>query len=170
MERNHTQDIRFMNVDSFGPLEEVNCAICGCNQTKLVTVQEWFGEIFHIVQCISCKRIFTNPRPTKEWREKFYDPQYNPAMKKEKRDFIYLETPDRLSAYRRVLKYLKDEIHSGTKLLDGGCAAGQFVQLAIEEGFDASGFDCSPGAIAYAHEHFGLELILAEVEKYPSLG
>jgi len=167
MECNRTNDIRFMDVDSFGPLEEVNCAICGSERTKHITVQDWFGERFHIVRCIRCKLMFTNPRPTKGWRERFYDPRYNPAMKTVKRDFFYLETPGRLSAYKRLLKFLKDEIHTGTKLLDGGCAAGQFVQLAIEEGFDASGFDCSPGVIAYAREHFDLELILAEAENIP---
>ncbi|MHA2283341.1 MAG: class I SAM-dependent methyltransferase [Promethearchaeota archaeon] len=167
MARNSTKDPRFMDVDSFGPLEEVNCAICGCDRTKLVTVQDWFGERFHVVRCIRCKLMFTNPRPTPEWRERFYDPRHNPAMEQEKRDFIYLGTPDRLSAYRRILKFLKDEIRTSTKLLDVGCAAGQFVQLAIEEGFDATGVDRSPGAIAYAYEHFGLELILAEAENIP---
>ncbi|MHA2283335.1 MAG: methyltransferase domain-containing protein [Promethearchaeota archaeon] len=156
-----------MDVDSFGPLEEVNCAICGCDRSKLVTVQNWFGERFHIVRCIRCKLMFTNPRPTPEWRERYYDPRYNPVMKMLNRDFIHLETPGRLSAYKRLLKFLKDEHHTGTKLLDGGCAAGQFVKMAMAEGFDATGVECSPGAIAHAYEHFGLELIQAKIENIP---
>ena len=93
MESNHIIDIRFMSVDSFGPLEEVNCAVCGSERKKHVTSQKWFGERFHIVRCAHCGLMFTNPRPTKEWKERFFDPRYNPALKLVKRDFFYIEKP-----------------------------------------------------------------------------
>ncbi len=95
-------DIRFMDVESFGPLEEVNCAICGSDQTTLVTIQDWFGESFHVVRCVRSKLMFTNPRPIPEWRERYYDPRYNPLMNHLERDFIHLETPGRLAAYKRL--------------------------------------------------------------------
>ena len=157
----------YMDVESFGPLEKVDCAICGPEKVDIVVSQNWFGERFHVVQCVRCKLMFTNPRPTPVWRENYNDPRRNPLMKWLERDFIHLENKGRVSAYRRLLEFFKSDIAHGIKLLDGGCAAGQFVKMARDAGFDATGVDQSPGALAYASEHFGLDLIRGDIEKIP---
>jgi 2-polyprenyl-3-methyl-5-hydroxy-6-metoxy-1,4-benzoquinol methylase len=163
----NSADIYFMNIDSLGPLEQVPCAICGSCQTKLVAVQRWFASEFHVVRCKKCKLIFTSPRPTQIWRERFYDARRNPYMLEVKRDYIYKPTPEKVRTYRTLLRFIKDLVGPGKRLLDGGCATGEFVRTALEEGFDADGLECSPGAVAYAKEHFGLELIQGKVEKAP---
>ena len=157
----------YVDIESFGPLEKVDCALCESNEFSVVTRQKWFGEDFSIVRCNNCHLIYTNPRPTHQWRERFYDPKYNPAMHDADRDFLYLPQQTRLPAYRRLIDFIKDDLGVAGKVLDGGCAAGQFVKMLSDAGFDASGFERSPEAIAYGEERFGLKLILAEVDSIP---
>lgn len=164
---NKDEDIHFMNIDSLGPLEKIGCALCGTYDTSVIAIQQWFGEQFHIVRCKKCKLMYTNPRPTRTWRERFYDVRYNPYMREVGRDFIYKITPERILAYRVLLTFIKNQVGSGLKLLDCGCATGGFVKVAIEEGFDADGLEYSHGAVAYAEEHLGLKLIQGKVENAP---
>jgi len=88
-------------------------------------------------------------------------------MKLVDREFFYLPSPRRIRAYERLLEFLKYEVRVGNKLLDGGCAGGKFVKMALDCGFHADGFEPSPGGVAYAREHFGLELIKADVMHIP---
>ena len=157
----------FMNVASFGALEKINCALCNRDKTRLVTVQKWFGVEFHVVRCVYCNLIFTNPRPTEEWKEKLYDAQYNPVMKRDRRKFLYLPPPHRNYMHKRLIEFLINKVGSEKTLLDGGCAGGQFVKLACENGFNASGFEFSSEAIAYAREQFNLTLIRADAANIP---
>jgi len=152
---------------SFGPLERIECVLCGSNRMRTVVIQKWFGEDFHVVRCSDCRLIYTNPRPTEQWRERFYDPRHNLLMERLNRDFIWLSDQRRMSVYSVLLEFLTDELGARGKLLDAGCAGGHFVKMASEYGFDASGFDASPGAIAYAREHLGLELIQADASRIP---
>lgn len=164
---NKDEDIHFMNIDSLGPLEKVGCALCGPDDTSVIAVQQWFGEQFHIVRCKKCHLIYTNPRPTQIWRERFYDVRYNPYMREVGRDFIYQTTPERILAYRVLLTFIRNHVGPGLKLLDCGCATGGLVKMATEEGFDADGLECSHGAVAYAKERLGLKLIQGKVENAP---
>ncbi len=156
-----------MDIDSLGPLEMVECSLCGCNQTLPITFQQWFGSEFCIVKCTNCKLIFTNPRPTPEWRMRFYDPNCNPYMKELGRDFVYHPMDDRIIAFDRILKFTKNKVGTNNKLLDIGCAGGQFVKKALEHGFEAEGIDHSPGALSYAEKHYGIKLIRGEADNMP---
>jgi len=156
----------FMDV-SFGPLETVPCALCGSEKSETVAVQRMFGEEFHITSCGSCGLLFTNPRPTSEWRKRYYDPGCNPLMRLAEREFIYLPPPERICAHGKLLDFMKTTLPAGGSLLDGGCAAGMFVKMASERGFKATGCDYSSSALDYAKEIFGLDLIRAEVQDLP---
>lgn len=156
-----------MDIDSLGPLETVECSLCGCNQTLPITSQKWFGAEFCIVRCAYCNLIFTNPRPTSEWRKRFYDHRYNPIMSDLGRDFPYQSLKGRELASDHILEFTKNKVSTNNKLLDIGCAGGQFVKKALEHGFEATGIEPSPGALSYAEEHYGLKLIKGEAGNIP---
>lgn len=61
-----------MDIDSLGPLERVDCLLCGCNQTRTVTSQKWFGEEFFIVRCVKCGLIHVHPDPPAADLEEIY--------------------------------------------------------------------------------------------------
>jgi 2-polyprenyl-3-methyl-5-hydroxy-6-metoxy-1,4-benzoquinol methylase len=52
----------------------------------------------------------------------------------------------------------------GQRLLDLGCNLGSFVQLAQARGFDASGLDASPAAVAFGRQHLGVNLACGRIE------
>jgi 2-polyprenyl-3-methyl-5-hydroxy-6-metoxy-1,4-benzoquinol methylase len=52
----------------------------------------------------------------------------------------------------------------GRRLLDVGCGLGYLVARAGERGFEASGLDCSPAAVAVGRERLGLTLTCARIE------
>ncbi|MFB9659966.1 class I SAM-dependent methyltransferase [Glycomyces mayteni] len=56
-----------------------------------------------------------------------------------------------LPLYERIL--LRLQPHSGTRLLDAGCGAGLFADLAARTGAKVMGLDAAPGLIAYARAH-----------------
>ena len=155
---------RFMKVPSFGSLEHADCALCGDPHWLTVTRQHVFGEDFRVVRCSGCGLIRTNPRPDAEWKERFYDPQYNGYLESQSRHFLYAPEPSRVRGYHRLLAFLQPRTPPRASLLDVGCAAGLFVREAVDRGFDATGCDYSEAAIAYGKEHFGVKIIRSIAE------
>lgn len=150
---------------SFGPLEDVPCALCGGTESRLVVAETWFGEGFRVVRCPRCRLIYTNPRPTPEWKKRFYDPAQNPYLQEDGRSFCY-QPPDVDSPPNAPLfRYLRDQVSEGGRLIDGGCSAGLMVCAARENGFDAMGFDCSPEAVGFARARFGVKVLATDVER-----
>ncbi len=154
----------FMKVPSFGTLERADCALCGGSETVEVTCQEVFGEMFHVVKCASCGLIRTNPRPTEQWKQHFYDPEWNGYAESKGRDFIYAPDLTRLSGYRKLLEFLTKHCAEGAKLLDVGCAAGLFVAEARKRGFLAAGCDYSAQAVSHGKEQFNIHIIHSPAE------
>jgi 2-polyprenyl-3-methyl-5-hydroxy-6-metoxy-1,4-benzoquinol methylase len=150
---------RYMKVPSFGPLRHSDCEACGSGDAILVTTQHAFGEDFRVVRCTGCGLIRTNPRPTAEWKSRFYDPRYNAYAEEHGRDFIYAPDERRLPGYRRLLRFLRRRVRRGARLLDVGCASGLFVKEARELGLDAEGCDYSEAAARYGREQFGVHII-----------
>jgi 2-polyprenyl-3-methyl-5-hydroxy-6-metoxy-1,4-benzoquinol methylase len=53
---------------------------------------------------------------------------------------------------------------NASRILDIGCATGVFLDLARRRGFETIGVDFSPELVAYAREHFNLDVRLGTVE------
>ena len=159
-----TTKYRYMKVDSFGPLEHVDCALCGPGETSLVTVEPAFGEDFRVVRCPRCALIFTNPRPTAAWKARFHDPACNAYVGADGRTPTCEPTAGRLPGFHRLCGFLKKRTRSGATLLDVGCATGFFVKTAKEYGFAATGCDSSEAVVAEGRKRFGVQLIDSPIE------
>ena len=96
-------------------------------------------EFFTVVECGKCGLAFVNPRPTLAEMQKYYPPEY------------YLSPPT--ASHSRYLrrrfteeaKYLK-ELENGSgrkKLLDVGCANGDFPRFMAARGWDVEGVEIS---------------------------
>lgn len=157
----------FMKVPSFGPLEDVPCPLCGSDDNRLITVNSVFGEDFRVVRCKQCRLIRTNPRPTAKWKRRFHDPKYNGYMETLGRDFVYLPPLRRVSTYHLILKFLIKRLPSGARVLDLGCAIGDFMKVAKEYGFDVWGCDYSQSAVNHAREKHGLLVVRGQAENIP---
>ena len=130
--------------------EVIGCDLCGERRVRPLfaprgTRKPW---TYHVVRCPTCGFLYRNPgiQPARlgelyagSGYGRFLAGKY--GRKRQRR-------------YRLVL----DAFHpvfadgGGRRLLDFGCGAGQFLELAHERGFEAQGVDLSPAAVRRARK------------------
>ncbi len=124
-------------------MENVACNLCGSHQQRLVYEMPdrlfFREEFFAVVECRQCGLAFVNPRPTVAEMQKHYPAEYyqNPPTKSHGR---YLKR--RFSAEASYLR----ELERGTghrKLLDVGCANGDFPRFMAARGWEVEGVEIS---------------------------
>lgn len=96
-------------------------------------------DFFTVVECDQCGLGFLNPRPTIAEIQKYYPAEYykNPPTTSHNR---YLSR--RFTAEARFLKELEDG-RGKRKLLDVGCANGDFPRFMAARGWDVEGVETS---------------------------
>ena len=124
-----------------GRLERVDCNLCGSTRHTVVYEMPdrhfYRDEFFTVVQCDHCGLAFVNPRPTRSEIQKHYPREYyqNPPTKSHDR---YLRR--RFSAEASYLIPLE---LGGVRrrLLDVGCANGDFPRFMAARGWDVEGVE-----------------------------
>ncbi len=122
------------------------CPVCGSSKTK-----EWYkqnldikdlsftyefspqvSKTFRVVRCTNCTHVFCDPIPKNIYKyyEDVVDEKY------------LLQEEDRKATAKTLLKVLQKYQQKG-KLLDIGCATGDFLEVAREAGYTAEGIELS---------------------------
>ena len=115
-------------------LEQVPCNLCGTDDTRTLYTKPdtrlWLSDqVFRVVQCRSCGLGYVNPRPTVDAISVWY-----PTVFFGRRD-LDTQSP----RYARQAAYVMPR---GTgRLLDVGCAGGEFVEYMRARGWSADGID-----------------------------
>jgi SAM-dependent methyltransferase len=124
-------------------LEAVVCNLCGSGRYRPLYEmpdRKFFREeFFTVVECEQCGLGFVNPRPTRAEIQKYYPAKYyqGPPTKSHQR---YLNR--RFSAEARFLEPLQNR--GGQKrLLDVGCANGDFPRFMAARGWEVEGVEIS---------------------------
>ncbi|MBX7106272.1 MAG: class I SAM-dependent methyltransferase [Gemmataceae bacterium] len=131
--------------------EEPACVLC--ESTERDTVLEapdaagahlWFA----VVRCRDCGTHYTCPRPDGKSTLGFYPPGYGPHQPRSSR-------PPRSARLARLRGRPCPERRSlpvvtGTRLLDVGCGSGDFLERMQRQGWNVTGVDASPAAVAVA--------------------
>ena len=124
-------------------LETVACNLCGSDEQSLVyempDARFFREEVFKVVECKRCGLGFVNPRPTIEEIQRYYPAEYFQSLPKKSHD-RYLER--RFSAEANYLK----PVENGTgpkRLLDVGCANGDFPRFMAARGWEVEGVEVS---------------------------
>ncbi|WP_344862415.1 class I SAM-dependent methyltransferase [Planomonospora alba] len=132
-----------------GELEEfVVCHLCGdSRQQPLFTPADPKGRwSYHVVRCPSCGFLYRNPNIRPDRLGDLYADNYSAFLTGK-------YAADRQRRYRLTM----DAFHpvfaegAGRRLLDFGCGAGLFLELAEQRGFDAAGVDLSPDSVVEAN-------------------
>jgi 2-polyprenyl-3-methyl-5-hydroxy-6-metoxy-1,4-benzoquinol methylase len=128
-------------------LETVACNLCGSDRYRTVYEmpdRKFFrDEFFTVVECERCGLGFVNPRPTLAEIQKYYPAKYyqGPPTKSHQG---YLTR--RFSAEASYLKPLENG--SGPKrLLDVGCANGDFPRFMAARGWEVEGVENSESSL-----------------------
>lgn len=116
-------------------MEEVSCDLCGSERYReiykmpdiLFHPDEWFS----VVECCECGLGFTNPRPTRQEIGKYYPETF----------FEYFDAAWHEERYRREAGYLADASAPGARLLDIGCANGDFPRYMRRRGWSIAGVE-----------------------------
>ncbi|GIX05141.1 MAG: hypothetical protein KatS3mg114_1010 [Planctomycetaceae bacterium] len=160
-------------------LEEVACDHCGAEHPRPV-VQRLDGLV--VCECPRCGLAFLNPRPTADVVHRLYDAEY---FHKASSDAV---NSAHLIGYRSyhsaATRWLRNRImqqrldwletlHSrpGRRLLEIGCATGEFAREADRRGWQVTAIDLSAEAIALAQtESAGIEYRVATAEQLATEG
>jgi 2-polyprenyl-3-methyl-5-hydroxy-6-metoxy-1,4-benzoquinol methylase len=145
-------------------LERVRCNLCGADDTAPVTELDGF----HIVRCRQCGLVYVNPRYQERLLQEIYTKAYydhdgiNSGL-----EFFgydnYLEDQENITiTFAKRLRTIERFADKG-RLLDIGCAAGFFLDLARSEGWEAIGSEVSEFSVHYARETLGLDVRLGEL-------
>lgn len=149
-------------------LTSIRCPVCGENSfTKLYPL-----KYPRIVKCDECKLIYTNPRIKKEYLSKIYDESYFKNKNSEVLGYEnYIFDRNKIEkTFNRRLKSLKKNVHSTPgRLLDIGCAAGFFLNVAKKQGWTVSGVEISQYAADYARDRFHHNVILGNFDDIDNL-
>ncbi len=139
--------------------KEVNCNLCGGNDTELVQKAE---APFQAVRCQTCGLVFTNPQPDKGLIEDHYQEDYY-------KEWLEKQMKRRIPMWRKRLKELLKFRQKGY-LLDVGFGSGTFLRLAKEHGFQVTGTEISKYACRYVKDTYGIEVFRGDLEeaRFPS--
>ncbi len=133
-------------------VRQIPCNLCGNEEFNLIfTIESAHQEQFQLVSCHHCQLAQINPQPNAATVKPYYNENYflkrtkrgyenyySEAMKHELRR-VYLKNLDDLDffTYEKLIK------KTLCRALDVGCAAGYFVELLKERGWQAEGIELS---------------------------
>jgi 2-polyprenyl-3-methyl-5-hydroxy-6-metoxy-1,4-benzoquinol methylase len=139
-------------------LETVQCLFCPeGTPTELV----FEDPPLAVVRCTGCGLVFVSPRIASDRVAEIYGESYwrSPAAK----DYGYTDyrgdASHWLRTYRRRLGVLRGTVSPGSRVLDVGCAAGFFLEVMRDEGFDVWGLEISAPIAAEARRRLGTDRI-----------
>jgi len=138
--------------------EEIACNICGQQKTKIIypstlpqdlslAVTERFAPADHakgndqIVQCLNCGLAYANPRMKADyiWQG------YSDAV-----DTKYVtQAEERMRTFKRTIRIIEQYQPQKGKLLDIGCAAGFFLKVAKDAGWNVQGVEPNKGLATF---------------------
>lgn len=117
-----------------------------------------FHEIdgFVIVQCATCSLLYVHPLPSDAHLNAHYQKQsyFEGDAAQGYRNYSDMEKALR-PHFRRRLQRIRAYLPTGGRLLDFGCAAGYFLEVARDEGWKVSGVELSESMAEQARNRTG---------------
>lgn len=123
-------------------LVEVSCNICNSTAEEIIS-KTYIGNI---VRCKKCGLFYRNPRLSDReeidrYKHQIFDESYNLVEDRSKKE-IFISILNKLEHYKG-------------KILDIGCAAGYFLTLARDRGWEPHGIEISDFHLKKARENLG---------------
>jgi SAM-dependent methyltransferase len=124
-------------------LETVPCNLCGSEKhTPVYEMPDRLffpDEFFTVVECDQCGLGFVNPRPTIAEMQKYYPPGYYQAPATSSHDRYVMRRFTQEASYLLEL----ENRNGHKKLLDVGCANGEFPRFMAARGWAVEGVEIS---------------------------
>lgn len=150
--------------------EHVDCGLCGSKDRSLL----FEDGPFSVVTCRECQLTYVTPRLNDTALiEEVYNETYwsSDAAKEHGYTDYRSDEPLYLKTYKRRLKVIRRHFDKPGRVLDVGCAAGYFLRVMKDEGWDVTGLEPSDAIRAKAQDLIGTDNVraglLGEVDLEP---
>ncbi len=135
--------------------QERDCPICNkeSESSKVVFIKDGF----HYRKCLGCSVVFVSPIIKEEILEEMYR-ESDYARSCMKKQINSVEQQFNQSKFEQGIKELEDILQRKGKILDVGCAVGQFLRVCKKSGWDAIGIELNKEERTYC-KSLGLEVL-----------
>ena len=141
--------------------ELIQCPVCGSQELDpFLSTRDFFlsGEEFTISKCGKCGFRFTNPRPEANELGRYYQ-STDYISHSNTRKGLFASVYQLVRKYTLSRKYaLLRKFHQQGKILDIGCATGQFLHYMESRGWVATGIEPDEKTRNRAISEFGLKV------------
>jgi SAM-dependent methyltransferase len=146
-------------------LEKVSCDLCGSGASSPFFEREdrFTGKSFQFVSCQDCGLIYLNPRPTQAELPEFYPQDYEAYYLTGDASHS-MEQWHKLRALKMQLDFVQKLVSGRGRLLDVGCATGNFMRTAREYGWEVTGVELIEPAAQTARQQYGLDVHSGSVD------
>ena len=120
-------------------------------------------ESFELYRCLSCGQVMQNPLPTPEQLSKAYSAEYAPYRPAWKETGWPLWKVFRELTTRRRMRRLR-RYGTGSKLLEVGCGAGDFLHAAHRAGWEVAAVEYSAALADELRRRAGLRCACRRVD------
>lgn len=155
----------------FAPLEEVDwryervpaCAVCGQASAGHPTL--FYKHNTPVVRCTGCGLLYANPRWKEDLLAGVYDQKYWEDYA-ERVKHTALDLAANQARWDPNLHVIQGVRQNG-RLLDVGCATGEFLAAAKAWGWESYGVEVAPQAAAYAERAYGVQVHTGTLDTAP---
>lgn len=142
-------------------VQDVQCGLCGSGRYRTILEEVRSGLVLRAVRCEDCGFVYTNPRLKQSAVRDLYSREHYEG--KESASGLYcLRAESAESQYRQGLWALSKHKKEG-KLLDIGCGAGYFLQVAKCRGWTVSGTELSEFAADLARKNAQCDIYVGDL-------
>lgn len=133
----------------------IRCNFCGKDKNRLL-----YRDNSHLVKCDNCGLVYSIVQMDVDSMRKFYNEEYFISNDSVKRGYSHYfnDSKNILKTFRKRMKLINKYNTGSGKLLDVGCAAGFFLDVARKAGWEAEGVDISRVCAEYARTELGLKV------------
>jgi SAM-dependent methyltransferase len=144
--------------------EGVRCLLCPGDE-----IRRLYPSLPKVLRCENCGLVFLHPQPDIAFLKQHYGEKYFTSRSSVEVGYDnYLRDEENIKrSFRRRLKAIERYFEKPGKLLDVGCAAGFFLAVARERGWDPHGVEISDFAASYAQKQ-GFDVLKGTLEEYPA--
>ena len=128
----------------------------GCGSQRPASLQ-FIKDGYSIYRCGDCGLQFVHPQPSVEEILAIYGPDYFRRGNKYSLETGVPTSNPNLENDRTRMRLVKRHKSSG-RLLDVGCAMGDFLALARDEGFEVTGVEVASSAADHVRDKLGIEV------------